>query len=163
MRRLRKDRGWTQDELAAKLKIEQMAVSLIENNRANPTLQTLEAIAACRVYDSLTYSTRVTRRGFLRRDEIEFSSSDRAAIAIHPLTIREQPAPAQGGSLGEEGWQPGKATSMTDRHPRAPRLPKNSCIVTAAMLESAQRFFLSDHQSSPLDGFMQLNRLRCGV
>ena len=47
VRRLRKEKGWTQDELAAKLKIEQMAVSLIENNRSNPTLQTLEAIAAC--------------------------------------------------------------------------------------------------------------------
>jgi transcriptional regulator with XRE-family HTH domain len=45
VRRLRKDKGWTQDELAAKLEIEQMAVSLIENGRANPTLQTLEAVA----------------------------------------------------------------------------------------------------------------------
>lgn len=45
--RLRKEKGWTQDELAAKLGIEQMAVSLIENSRANPTLETLEAIAAC--------------------------------------------------------------------------------------------------------------------
>jgi transcriptional regulator with XRE-family HTH domain len=47
VRRLRKEKGWTQDELAAKLEIEQTAVSLIENARANPTLQTLEAIAAC--------------------------------------------------------------------------------------------------------------------
>jgi transcriptional regulator with XRE-family HTH domain len=45
--RLRKDRGWTQDELAAKLGIEQMAVSLIENARSNPTLEALEAIATC--------------------------------------------------------------------------------------------------------------------
>ena len=45
--RLRKDKGWTQDELAAKLGIEQMAVSLIENARSNPTLETLEAIATC--------------------------------------------------------------------------------------------------------------------
>ena len=47
VRRLRKLKGWTQDELAAKLRIEQTAVSLIENGRSNPTLQTLEAIAAC--------------------------------------------------------------------------------------------------------------------
>ncbi len=47
VRRLRKLKGWTQDELAAKLRIEQMAVSLIENGRSNPTLQTLEAIAEC--------------------------------------------------------------------------------------------------------------------
>ena len=47
VRRLRKEKGWTQDELAAKLKVEQMAVSLIENNRSNPTLETLEAVAAC--------------------------------------------------------------------------------------------------------------------
>jgi transcriptional regulator with XRE-family HTH domain len=46
VRRLRRDRGWTQDDLAAKVKIEQTAVSLIENSRANPTLQTLEAVAA---------------------------------------------------------------------------------------------------------------------
>jgi transcriptional regulator with XRE-family HTH domain len=44
---LRKLKGWTQDELAAKLRVEQTAVSLIENGRSNPTLQTLEAIAAC--------------------------------------------------------------------------------------------------------------------
>lgn len=47
VRRLRKEKGWTQDELAAKLKIEQTAVSLIENNRANPKLETIEAIATC--------------------------------------------------------------------------------------------------------------------
>jgi transcriptional regulator with XRE-family HTH domain len=46
VRRLRRQNGWTQDDLAAKVKIEQMAVSLIENTRANPTLQTLEALAA---------------------------------------------------------------------------------------------------------------------
>ncbi|MBR0684401.1 helix-turn-helix transcriptional regulator [Bradyrhizobium manausense] len=47
LRRLRKDKGWTQGELADELNIEQMAVSLIENSRANPTLETLEAIATC--------------------------------------------------------------------------------------------------------------------
>ncbi|MGY3494377.1 helix-turn-helix domain-containing protein [Bradyrhizobium sp. USDA 4502] len=47
VRRLRKAKGWTQDELAAKAQIEQMAISLIENTRANPTLQTLETIAGC--------------------------------------------------------------------------------------------------------------------
>lgn len=46
MRRLRRERGWSQDELAAKVKLEQAAISLIENNRANPTLYTLEALAA---------------------------------------------------------------------------------------------------------------------
>lgn len=45
VRRLRKERGWTQDELAAKIKVEQTAISLIENSRANPTLRTLEALA----------------------------------------------------------------------------------------------------------------------
>ena len=60
--RLRKDKGWSQDELAAKLGIEQMAVSLIENSRSNPTLETLEAIAACfgvRFVD--LFETRVPR------------------------------------------------------------------------------------------------------
>lgn len=47
VRRLRMDKGWSQDELAARLKVEQTAVSLIENARANPTLQTLEDIAGC--------------------------------------------------------------------------------------------------------------------
>ncbi|MDI4237772.1 helix-turn-helix transcriptional regulator [Bradyrhizobium sp. Arg237L] len=47
VRRLRKDKGWTQDELAAKLRVEQMEISLIENHRANPTLEKLEAIAVC--------------------------------------------------------------------------------------------------------------------
>ena len=38
VRRLRRERGWTQDDLAAKVGVEQMAISLIENARANPTL-----------------------------------------------------------------------------------------------------------------------------
>lgn len=45
VRRLRREKGWTQDDLAAKVGIEQAAVSLIENARANPTLETLEALA----------------------------------------------------------------------------------------------------------------------
>jgi transcriptional regulator with XRE-family HTH domain len=45
VRRLRKERGWTQDDLAAETKVEQAAISLIENGRANPTLLMLEAIA----------------------------------------------------------------------------------------------------------------------
>jgi transcriptional regulator with XRE-family HTH domain len=45
VRRLRKERGWTQDDLAAETKVEQAAISLIENGRANPTLLMLECIA----------------------------------------------------------------------------------------------------------------------
>jgi transcriptional regulator with XRE-family HTH domain len=45
IRRLRKQRGWTQEELAAETEVEQGAISLIENRRANPTLLMLEAIA----------------------------------------------------------------------------------------------------------------------
>jgi transcriptional regulator with XRE-family HTH domain len=47
VRRFRKDRGWTQDELASRLRVEQMEISLIENRRGNPTLEKLEAIAVC--------------------------------------------------------------------------------------------------------------------
>ena len=45
VRRLRKKRKWTQDELAVAAGIEQMAVSLIENRRSNPTIEVLEKIA----------------------------------------------------------------------------------------------------------------------
>lgn len=45
VRRLRKERGWTQDDLAAEAKVEQGAISLIENARANPTLLVIEDIA----------------------------------------------------------------------------------------------------------------------
>lgn len=45
VRRLRRAKGWTQDALAGALGVEQGAVSLIENGRANPTLQVLEQIA----------------------------------------------------------------------------------------------------------------------
>lgn len=45
VQRLRKKRKWTQDELAAAAEIEQMAVSLIENRRSNPTVEILEKIA----------------------------------------------------------------------------------------------------------------------
>lgn len=45
VRRLRKKRKWTQDDLAAEAEIEQMAVSLIENRRSNPTIEVLEKVA----------------------------------------------------------------------------------------------------------------------
>jgi transcriptional regulator with XRE-family HTH domain len=45
VRRLRKERGWTQDDLAAETGVEQAAISLIENNRANPTILMIENIA----------------------------------------------------------------------------------------------------------------------
>src|SRR5258708_1938224 len=45
VRRLRKAKAWTQDDLAAALKIEQQAVSLIENSRSNPTILVLDALA----------------------------------------------------------------------------------------------------------------------
>jgi transcriptional regulator with XRE-family HTH domain len=45
VQRLRKKRKWTQHHLAAAAEIEQMAVSLIENRRSNPTVEVLEKIA----------------------------------------------------------------------------------------------------------------------
>ncbi|MEH2474086.1 transcriptional regulator with XRE-family HTH domain [Nitrobacteraceae bacterium AZCC 2161] len=45
VRRLRMAKGWTQDELAAALKTEQGAISLIENARSNPTVLVLDALA----------------------------------------------------------------------------------------------------------------------
>lgn len=45
VRKLRKARGWTQEDLAAAVKIEQATVSLLENGRANPTLLVLGALA----------------------------------------------------------------------------------------------------------------------
>jgi transcriptional regulator with XRE-family HTH domain len=45
VRRLRKERGWTQEELAGECGIEQQAVSLIESGRANPTILTVESLA----------------------------------------------------------------------------------------------------------------------
>jgi len=45
VRRLRKEKRWTQDVLAAEVDVEQGAISLIENGRANPTLLVLEALA----------------------------------------------------------------------------------------------------------------------
>ncbi|WP_456813795.1 helix-turn-helix transcriptional regulator [Bradyrhizobium sp. USDA 4529] len=45
VRHLRKERGWTQDDLAGEVGIEQGALSLIENARANPSLLVIETIA----------------------------------------------------------------------------------------------------------------------
>ena len=45
VRRLRKTKEWSQDRLAGEIGVEQNAVSLIENGRANPTLMIIEAIA----------------------------------------------------------------------------------------------------------------------
>lgn len=45
LRRLRLAKGWSQDQLAAALEVEQGVISLIENRRSNPTVLMLEAIA----------------------------------------------------------------------------------------------------------------------
>jgi transcriptional regulator with XRE-family HTH domain len=45
LRRLRKARDWSQDQLAAELEMEQNAVSLLENSRSNPTLLLIEQMA----------------------------------------------------------------------------------------------------------------------
>jgi DNA-binding XRE family transcriptional regulator len=44
IRRLRKERGWTQDDLAAEANVRQAAIGLIETGRANPTLLMLETV-----------------------------------------------------------------------------------------------------------------------
>jgi transcriptional regulator with XRE-family HTH domain len=46
VRRLRKGKGWSQGQFADRLEVEQTVVSRNENCRANPTLETLEAIAS---------------------------------------------------------------------------------------------------------------------
>jgi transcriptional regulator with XRE-family HTH domain len=45
VRRLRKAKEWSQDRLASEVGIDQNAVSLIENGRANPTILVIEEIA----------------------------------------------------------------------------------------------------------------------
>jgi transcriptional regulator with XRE-family HTH domain len=45
VRRLRKERDWTQEDLATAAKVEPAAISHIENRRANPTIMVTEAIA----------------------------------------------------------------------------------------------------------------------
>lgn len=45
VRRLRKAKEWSQDQLAAEIGIEQNAISLIENGRSNPTILVIEEIA----------------------------------------------------------------------------------------------------------------------
>lgn len=47
IRRLRKQAGWTQEELAQRLFVTRQTVSLWELGRARPDVETLEKIAAC--------------------------------------------------------------------------------------------------------------------
>ena len=46
LRRLRLERGWSQDDLAAEAGMRQALVSAIEVGAANPTLASLEKLAA---------------------------------------------------------------------------------------------------------------------
>ena len=46
LRRLRRDKGWTQERLAKKLRMRQQRISLMERGRINFTLNTLRRIAA---------------------------------------------------------------------------------------------------------------------
>lgn len=64
IKKLRKAREWSQDDLAAEAGIEQNAVSLIENERANPTLLVIEEIARAldvRIPELLETITRARR------------------------------------------------------------------------------------------------------
>lgn len=47
IRRLRKQAGWTQEEMAQRLFVTRQTVSLWELGRARPDVETLEKIAAC--------------------------------------------------------------------------------------------------------------------
>lgn len=45
LRHLRKLRGWSQDTLAREARVDQNAISLIENRRSNPTIVAIEGLA----------------------------------------------------------------------------------------------------------------------
>jgi transcriptional regulator with XRE-family HTH domain len=45
LRRLREQRGWSQDALAREARVDQNAISLIENRRSNPTVVAIESLA----------------------------------------------------------------------------------------------------------------------
>jgi transcriptional regulator with XRE-family HTH domain len=45
LRRLRNSRGWSQDALAREARVDQNAISLIENRRSNPTIVAIESLA----------------------------------------------------------------------------------------------------------------------
>lgn len=45
LRHLRKLRGWSQDTLAREARVDQNAISLIENRRSNPTIVAIESLA----------------------------------------------------------------------------------------------------------------------
>lgn len=44
--RLRKQKGWSQEELADKAKLDPKSIVQIENAKRNPTLKTLQKVAA---------------------------------------------------------------------------------------------------------------------
>lgn len=46
IRKLRKERGWTQPELSHRSGVRVAAISEMENGKANPTLDTMQAIAS---------------------------------------------------------------------------------------------------------------------
>jgi transcriptional regulator with XRE-family HTH domain len=68
VKRLRKVRNLTQEDLAAAAEMEQQAISLIENARANPTLLALNAIASALhaqmadLFDAKPRTERLDRR-----------------------------------------------------------------------------------------------------
>lgn len=64
VRRLRMAKGWSQDQLAASVGIEQNAISLVENARSNPTLTVAEEIALAlgvQLHDLLEPPARLRR------------------------------------------------------------------------------------------------------
>lgn len=46
VRKLRKQKGWSQEELAEKAKLDPKSIVQIENAKRNPTLKTLQKIAS---------------------------------------------------------------------------------------------------------------------
>ena len=46
IQKLRKQKGWSQEELAEKAKLDPKSIVQIENSKRNPTLKTLQKIAS---------------------------------------------------------------------------------------------------------------------
>jgi transcriptional regulator with XRE-family HTH domain len=61
LRRLRLERGWSQDDLAAEAGVRQALVSAIEVATANPTLESLDRLTSALKVDMATLFDRTAR------------------------------------------------------------------------------------------------------
>lgn len=129
LRRLRKDRGWTLEELAKRSGVSRAMLSQIEAKKTNPTIAVLWKISTAfgLTFSSLLGEDKGRDVTLLRREEMQILSSSDGAFISRPLFPRSAERKAE---LYELRLKPGK---KADGPPHPPGTRENLVVVKGTL------------------------------